>query len=60
MDTHYRHKLARSDVHSLIYSSRSTQPALLLYVTGLIKYKLFVNTAAGKIEFKYSRSKNGK
>jgi hypothetical protein len=27
---------------------------LLLYVTGLMKYKLFVSVAAGKIEFKYS------
>ena len=33
---------------------------LLLYVTGLMKYKLFVGAAAGKIEFKYSWSKNYK
>jgi hypothetical protein len=33
---------------------------LLLYVTGLMKYKLFVSAAAGKIEFKYSWSKNYK
>jgi len=51
---HYRHKLARSDVHNLRHCSRSTQHVLLLYVIGLMKYKLFVSTAAGKIEFKYS------